>query len=239
MCMEELLFERLYQIQTSRSLDNRTFAKLIGIPATTYQGLVERKSVPSGLILFKTLATFPEISAEWLLRGEGDMCKMGSGNSVNVSGHHNVAAGNNVIGSLPMNVQEDKIPLITPEVSKQPDLDIHEEYEANNLKLQKVPYVKQFGDYTASYVVQNNAMFPDYHAGDRIAIKRTGSKSVINGNVYVLDTMRGMCLRRVADDNHGHLICKALDNENYPDMIISKKEIFSVFVILGQLRLFC
>lgn len=65
-------FKELIKIKKSSILD---FSKQIGIAQTTLNcQLYSTRGISINVILL-TLKTFPEISAEWLLRGEGDMIR--------------------------------------------------------------------------------------------------------------------------------------------------------------------
>lgn len=65
-------FKELIKIKKSSILD---FSNQIGIAQTTLNcQLYSTRGISINVILL-TLKTFPEISAEWLLRGEGDMIR--------------------------------------------------------------------------------------------------------------------------------------------------------------------
>lgn len=65
-------FKELIKIKKSSILD---FSKQIGIAQTTLNcQLYSTRGISINVILL-TLKTFPEISAEWLLRGEGSMIR--------------------------------------------------------------------------------------------------------------------------------------------------------------------
>ena len=74
-CMEKALtkrFKDLIKFKKSSILD---FSKQIGIAQTTLNcQLYSTRGISINVILL-TLKTFPEISAEWLLRGEGSMIR--------------------------------------------------------------------------------------------------------------------------------------------------------------------
>lgn len=229
------------------TLGMRTSADLAaktGIKHTTLQYAITTNKTPSVDILSQILRTFPEISPDWLLSGDGDMLR--SNQSINVGGS---ISGTNVIGNhSSMNTSApckqcgypDGIPQIPTNIANQPNLDVMKEYNQGTLELVKTPKVSQIGSYTMSYKVRNEAMYPDMHAGDSLALKLQDGKDVINGNVYVLDTKRGMFCRRCFEESiarHNGVIRCVATNPAFTDMFISKKDIYSVFVVVGLLRL--
>lgn len=61
-------------IETKGFTSNRSFAQAIDVPYTTFQSMLDHESqIPSIVIIARTLITYPELSAEWLLRGDGGM----------------------------------------------------------------------------------------------------------------------------------------------------------------------
>lgn len=73
----EALLVRLRQLVAAQGLSNRAFAAAVGVSGPRMQtyigGKVERPSVPPATVVASVLRAFPEVSARWLLLGEGDM----------------------------------------------------------------------------------------------------------------------------------------------------------------------
>lgn len=59
-------------IQFSGITDN-AFAKKIGITQSVIASMFQRGTEPSAKVITSILCTYEEVSAEWLLRGKGDM----------------------------------------------------------------------------------------------------------------------------------------------------------------------
>ena len=73
--MEKALTERFKDIIKFKKSSILDFSKQIGIAQTTLNcQLYSTRGISINVILL-TLKTFPEISAEWLLRGEGSMIR--------------------------------------------------------------------------------------------------------------------------------------------------------------------
>lgn len=71
--IENTLTERFKELISAKSASVLDFSRLIGVAQTTLNSqLSSTKGVSSNVILL-TLDTFPDVSAEWLLRGKGEM----------------------------------------------------------------------------------------------------------------------------------------------------------------------
>ena len=71
--IENALTERFKELISAKSASVLDFSRLIGVAQTTLNSqLSNTKGVSSNVILL-TLDTFPDVSAEWLLRGKGEM----------------------------------------------------------------------------------------------------------------------------------------------------------------------
>lgn len=73
--MKPLVLQRINELIDSYKLSKNAFANKINMEQTTVNNqLIGKRSVSIDLIL-NILLAFPEISSEWLLRGEGEMIK--------------------------------------------------------------------------------------------------------------------------------------------------------------------
>lgn len=73
--MEKALTERFMQLIDKKSSSVLDFSKKIGIAQTTLSSQLSSARGISVNVVTLTLNAFPDISAEWLLRGEGSMLK--------------------------------------------------------------------------------------------------------------------------------------------------------------------
>lgn len=81
--MKELVLQRIIRLLKERSNSENQFAKLIGANQRTInQQLKKERSLSLDTVL-SVLSSFESISAEWLLRGEGEMYKTVSENKSN------------------------------------------------------------------------------------------------------------------------------------------------------------
>lgn len=73
--MENLVLNRLNEFRLAEKLSINAFSKAIGMEQRTVNNYFLGNRKLSFELIDKTLAAFPNLSAEWLLRGEGNMYK--------------------------------------------------------------------------------------------------------------------------------------------------------------------
>lgn len=69
------MLERLRGVRASKAKSVNNFAKLIGMSQTTVNGIMLGSRGVSVDIIVAVLTAFPDVSAEWLMRGEGEMLR--------------------------------------------------------------------------------------------------------------------------------------------------------------------
>lgn len=67
------ILQRIKDLIDAKGLSVNSFAKTIGIAQTTLNTYFKLNRYPAYETLHAILHTFPDVSAEWLMRGEGDM----------------------------------------------------------------------------------------------------------------------------------------------------------------------
>lgn len=73
--MKNAMLERLRGVRASKAKSVNNFAKLIGMSQTTVNGIMLGSRGVSVDIIVAVLTAFPDVSAEWLMRGEGEMLR--------------------------------------------------------------------------------------------------------------------------------------------------------------------
>ena len=73
--MENLILKRLNEFRAKENLSVNAFSKAIGMGQATVNNYFIGNRKLSFELIDKTLAAFPNLSAEWLLRGIGNMYK--------------------------------------------------------------------------------------------------------------------------------------------------------------------
>lgn len=66
---------RLNQVRSKLNLQRKTLAESLGIPERTLADYFSGKTEPKASTVSALLYALPSVSAEWLLRGEGEMIK--------------------------------------------------------------------------------------------------------------------------------------------------------------------
>lgn len=69
------LNEKIREIINFYKLSDRQFAIKIGVTQSVIGSMFQKGTEPSAKVIRLTLTAFPELSADWLLRGEGEMLK--------------------------------------------------------------------------------------------------------------------------------------------------------------------
>ena len=88
--------ERLKKIVAVKAKSRIAFAKVVGVSSVAMDNYIGEKRRPSLDLIEKILQTYPDISAEWLLRGEGDMyrnAKTGYVNNYEINSHSTIHKG--------------------------------------------------------------------------------------------------------------------------------------------------
>lgn len=95
------------------------------------------------------------------------------------------------------------------------------------------PVVRQFPSYDYTMVIRGDSMEPKFEGGDEIAIRRI-TDFVEWGKVYVLNTQDGAVIKRIYDAGDAYR-CVSY-NQAYPDFLVPKDSVISIFKVVGQLR---
>lgn len=92
--MNNNITDRLNQLITAKTKTRRAFATMMGISAAATDNYANGKRVPPTDLLTSILRAYPDISAEWLMRGEGSMYRS-NGSTINyeVNAHSQVNKG--------------------------------------------------------------------------------------------------------------------------------------------------
>ncbi|MCD8030123.1 MAG: hypothetical protein LUF85_04645 [Bacteroides sp.] len=201
---------RILLIVSEHCKSKREFAHLIQMEQTTVNNqLLGKRSISFDLIQ-SILSSFPFISAEWLLRGEGQMRieNTPSSSAAEIPLFRTEAAAG--FGSMDFAVEEKDI--------------------------EAVYCIKELEGASFMLHVRGDSMFPTYSNGDLVAVKRIGATSAIQwGRPHLISTStHGLLLKRIYDS--GHAIIAMSDNRAYPPLCIEKEEIFGMALVVGSIR---
>lgn len=100
--------------------------------------------------------------------------------------------------------------------------------------------IPEFKEAEADFMitVRGESMTPNYRSGDVIACKKISDQNFYQWNkVYVLDTDQGAMIKRVDESDDIDFIKCVSDNKDYKPFNLNKKEINSIAIVLGLIRL--
>lgn len=105
------IIERIIKLVDEKTNGNKKeFSSIIGIVQVTFNRYINKERSIGIDAISGILSAFPDVSAEWLLRGEGEMFKnsgtmigsnQGDGNKIEYKNGGNVGVGNTVNVTLP------------------------------------------------------------------------------------------------------------------------------------------
>jgi transcriptional regulator with XRE-family HTH domain len=74
--MEKKVIKRINELLKIKHLTTNQLARTLGISPSSVYGYLSGESKPPMYFIVLFLESFPDVSAEWLLRGEGEMMKL-------------------------------------------------------------------------------------------------------------------------------------------------------------------
>jgi len=188
-----------------------SFAKAIGIEQVTLSRQLNGQRGVSLDVIEAVLNTFPDVSAEWLLRGQ------------------DVSA----IDVERLEVQP-TLPRIPYDAAAGSLTDMVE--GVTEYGCERIPVISAFPKYDFTIRVTGRSMEPYYFSGDEVACLRINESQFIQwGRVHVLDTTQGVVIKRIYEN--GDSIRCASFNPEYPDFNVPKEDIRSYNLVVGALRL--
>jgi len=160
----------------------------------------------------------------WLLTGEGPM--FDTQNTPHVDG---------LLEDHPELNHADDIPVVPARLFRAPELDIYE-YVMNSTSVDRLPPVPHFQKHDMFAMCPGDAMAPRLCRGYLLALRRMPKDTpIINGEIYVIDTISsGMFLRKIVDNGSG-LTFIAENQQDFPDFDLPYDDVINVFRVVGVL----
>jgi SOS-response transcriptional repressor LexA len=160
------------------------------------------------------LEKFPDVSAEWLLRGI-DTWDFGTNRLL-------LEESKGTKPRIPVKASAGSLTTMVDGITE--------------IQCEQFPVVHNFPKYDFTIHISGDSMVPYYISGDEVACLRITSATFIQwGRVHVLDTSQGIVIKRIYDN--GDTIRCVSYNPDYPDFNVPKDEIFSYNLVVGTLRL--
>lgn len=160
----------------------------------------------------------------WLLTGEGPMFDAATDTikEYNIEDH-------------PELNHEDDIPVIPARLFRAPEINIYE-YVTTSNTVEKLPPVPHFQKHDLFATCPGDAMAPRICRGYLLALRKMPIDStIINGEIYVVDTMsQGMFLRRLIDNGNG-LTFVSENQQEFPDFDLPYSDVINIFRVVGVL----
>lgn len=177
----------------------------------------------------KILTSYPDLSADWLLTGRGNMLKEEK-NSIAVENYQ----------YLPDDeiIEIENPPIIPRELTKRPNTDLLQ-LVRNADEALTTSRVKVDGlAFTMWVRVGDAALEPHYHPEDKLALIAypVGHEHFVYGKVHGIDTIsNGMILRRLYPHPDGY-IAKSYAPDEFPDLFIPFDDVIRIYRALMQVR---
>lgn len=235
--------QKILHFLTKKGISQYEFYKNTGVT----RGILTQNNGISEDNISRFLAYYPEISAEWLLTGEGEMLKT-KRTSIAPPSSEELVTEDKVTKKIP-NSQ-------TKSVEKLP--------EGSHYGLPLIPlsavagfpaidetgvfiesceryHIPEFEAKGAQFLIRvsGDSMMPTYQNGDIIACRKLSDILFFQwGNIYVIDSSQGQLVKRIFEcrDNAEHIQCVS-DNTKYPPFNIPTTDIRSLSIIVGLLRI--
>lgn len=215
---------RLFLLIKNKGLNVNSFSTKCGVQAQIIHNIVGgRQTKPSFDVLQKILSTFDDINPEWLIHGKGDIHK------------------SPMLASEPQSLYkktENKgIPIIPIEAMA----GMSNGGDNTILELDCEHYYVPDFQSKANFLIRisGTSMSPKYYNGDVVACRTIPTETFIQwGKVYVMDTIQGALCKRLFQSEKGDKWVKVIsDNDKYPPFDMLKKEIRSLAIVIGVIRL--
>lgn len=239
--------ERLMDFVVFSGLSKNAFEERCGLSSrylSNVKGKVGKK------VLDKVKEQFPELNTDYIIRGYGPMV-LNSGGSITLN---NVNGPNINSPHLPLPIQSEateayelvdaeelRKPILPTEVSYQPNVDLYEYVRNNPSKIERSRVIVLDLPIDMWHIVRDDSLLPEAKRGDLIALSAypVGLEDPVPGKLHAVDTRsNGILVRKLTHIKGGYL-ATAPNSENYPDMVIPKKNIVRIYRImfLGRVAL--
>lgn len=215
--------DRLKMFIDYLNISVRKFEKNCGLPNSYCANI--RVSITDDK-LAKILERYPQLNKSWLIMGEGEMIIRDGKNSEQAE-----------IVDVQTFDSPSESPVIPDDIIMKQGVDIYEYMKTNRDDVEKLRLSHIFPPFDMFYRVISDGMRPQVEKGDILALKIIANKTkVVDGECYLIDTANhGFIIRRV-HYSEGVFRCES-NLQELGVMEIQEDEVFSVFSIVGLVRL--
>lgn len=238
---KSIVRDRLKEFIAYCGISVRQFQIAAGL-SNSFVASIDQSIAPKSQV--KIISAFPDLNMGWLLTGEGTMLKGQQPQQYNspnvVIGNNKVVQSHNTYGSKIPNVITEKktAPLVPISLAKRENVDLYKVMREPNLQAEHITRVNSFAELDFYYSVCDDSMRPDFKCGDILALRAIDEGSyIINGNIYVLDTISYGLILRVIKQRGDIYECSTLQNtDRYEAFNVPITDVFRVYNIKGLLR---
>lgn len=223
-------------------ISKREFYKKTGIS----RGTLESSTGITEDTLAKFIATFEELSPEWILTGKGEMYRASHAH-IGLQSVENHGKDTKDFNTNPDKVINNVIPVAHPATEPGagiPLIPINAMAGAFTgsqvvLELECERYVVPvFKEAEFLITVKGSSMIPKYNSGDIVACKRMPLDTFFQWNkVYVLDTEQGPLIKRVKKGTTDETLTIFSDNPKYEPFELPRTKIYHIALVVGVIRL--
>lgn len=172
-------------------------------------------------LLGKLKASYPKISLDWIITGEGEMFEPEI-NDVPVVNKRNVKRDlSKTRPRIPIDASAGSLSLAFSDISEN--------------QCERFPIIPQLPKYDFTIIARGDSMEPELVSGDELACLFVKETSFIQwGRVHILDTEQGVVVKRIYDKGES-ILCKST-NPEYEPFKIPKSEIYRMALVVGVIR---
>ena len=234
-----MIVDRIMQIIDFKGINKRKFYIETGLS----NGFLDKVKDIGASKIEDILKSYPDINAEWLVTGKGDMLKpnikeMSSNKTMTKTMTFLEQTKNkeNVVNLNKSTTDYEGIPLIPIEAMA----------GFGTGGVQVMDYdteryvVPEFTELNVDFMlrVKGSSMYPKYNSGDLVACKKLVLNDIFFqwNKVYVLDTDQGALIKRIKKGSDDHLQIVS-DNPSYEPYELHLSKIHAIAIVLGVIRL--
>ena len=226
--------DKIFAFLEKKGITKTEFYAETGIESSNFKGK-NKDSLPGSAMLVKILTKYPDLSADWLLTGRGEMLKTNSTLTDTPPDEQPHVSDKDTKKVWIAQENEQGIPLI-PFSAMAGALTGEQsvlEYECERY------VVPAFSGADFLIAVKGNSMSPTYVSGDIVACQRVPMADLFFqwNKPYVLDTKQGAIIKRIKPGSDKQHVLIVSDNPDYDPYELTYSEIYAVALVIGIIRL--
>ncbi|MBO4944809.1 MAG: helix-turn-helix transcriptional regulator [Muribaculaceae bacterium] len=209
--------ERILTLISKLGISKANFFRRTGLSDSNFKGR-NLYSKPGSNVMVKITTTFPNVSGEWLLTGEGPMFKRESDDM----SYENQPFSPDSIPLIPAKAMAG---FFTGEV-------VIDESECERIR---IPGIK--ADFAIP--VSGDSMTPLYQSGDMVICQFVNLSDMFFqwGKVYVINTNQGVLIKKVRPGKPGCSIKLISENPDYDPIDLPLTDVYQIALVKGLVRL--